>query len=131
MQILERWAISFCAAVLLMSTGASADPPAPPASAPADAAGPAASPTAAGTATPSAGEKPPASTADPSAEQAKLLKSQGYKSEVVRGQTVYCRSESATGTRFTTKTCSSAAEIARRAAESRETTDQAQRAGGR
>ena len=130
MQILERWAISFCAAALLMSTVASADPPAPPASALADAAGPAASPTAAGTATAS-GEKPPASTADTSAEQAKLLKSQGYKSEVVRGQTVYCRSESATGTRFTTKTCASVAEIARRAAESRETTDQAQRAGGR
>jgi hypothetical protein len=45
--------------------------------------------------------------------QVRVLRLQGYKPETRNGQTVYCRKEAQLGTRLETKTCSSAADLAR------------------
>jgi hypothetical protein len=51
----------------------------------------------------------------------------GYKPEVRRGETYYCRQEAMVGTRFPSKVCGTAAEIDRVTVGSRETTDKLQR----
>jgi hypothetical protein len=75
--------------------------------------------TTAKTATSSAGVTP---------EQAKTLRSAGYKSEVSKGVTYYCRHETQIGTRFETKVCGTPDDILRSIANSQEVVNQIQHA---
>jgi hypothetical protein len=71
------------------------------------------------TATSSAGVTP---------EQAKTLKSAGYKADVRKGVTHYCRYETHVGTRFETKVCGTPDDILRSITNSQELVNQMQHA---
>jgi hypothetical protein len=73
--------------------------------------------TTAKTATSSAGVTP---------EQAKTLKSAGYKADVRKGVTYYCRYETHVGSRFETKVCGTPDDILRSITNSQELVNQIQ-----
>jgi hypothetical protein len=75
--------------------------------------------TTAKTATSSAGVTP---------EQAKTLKSAGYKTDVRKGVTYYCRYETHVGTRFETKVCGAPDDILRSITTNQELVNQMQHA---
>jgi hypothetical protein len=58
--------------------------------------------------------------------QAKAMRLAGYKVQVRNGQTLYCRSERQLGTRFESKVCGTAEEIARSTANSQELAERIQ-----
>jgi hypothetical protein len=58
--------------------------------------------------------------------QAKAMRLAGYKLQVRNGQTLYCRSERQLGTRFESKVCGTAEEIARSTANSQELAERIQ-----
>jgi hypothetical protein len=60
-------------------------------------------------------------------EQAKTLKSAGYKSDVSKGVTYYCRYETQIGTRFETKVCGKPDDILRSIATNQELVSHIQR----
>jgi hypothetical protein len=66
----------------------------------------------------------PAKTATSSAgvtpEQAKTLRSAGYKADIRKGVTYYCRYETHVGSRFETRTCSAPEDILRSMVSSQE-----------
>jgi hypothetical protein len=64
--------------------------------------------------------KTAASTDAVTPEQAKTLRSAGYKTEVTRGATRYCRYQTQIGSRFETKVCGTPEDILRQIAASQE-----------
>jgi hypothetical protein len=77
----------------------------------------------------------PGATATPPADSAaafaaardKRLRSAGYKPEVRKGETYYCRSEVLVGTRFPTKTCGTAEQLDQITTNDKEAAQQLQR----
>jgi hypothetical protein len=59
--------------------------------------------------------------------QAKMFRSQGYKTEVRNGITYYCRKEAQLGTRFEKKVCGTSDEILRSTQDSQELVSTIQR----
>jgi hypothetical protein len=59
--------------------------------------------------------------------QISALRSAGYKPETRKGQTVYCRREPQLGTRFESKVCGTAEEIARSIQNAKDATADIQR----
>lgn len=111
--------------LILLCVGAgshvlAADPPAPaPTAAVTPAATPAATAAAAGSAANSA-KADAAPKSDVTEAQTKALRSAGYKPEVSKGQTLYCRREAQIGTRFESKVCGTYEEIQRSIQNSQE-----------
>jgi hypothetical protein len=60
-------------------------------------------------------------------EQDKLLRAAGYKPQTRDGHTLYCRNESTIGTRFQSKVCGTAADLAEQTRQSQEMTGSIQR----
>jgi hypothetical protein len=67
-----------------------------------------------------------ASNSDVTAAQLKAFRQAGYKPEVHNGQTIFCRREAQLGTRFESKVCGTAADIARSTANSQELAERIQ-----
>jgi hypothetical protein len=67
-----------------------------------------------------------ASNSDVTPAQMKAFRQAGYKPEVRNGQTLFCRKEAQLGTRFESKTCGTAADIARSTANSQELAERIQ-----
>jgi len=74
-----------------------------------------------------AAAKPASPTDKIPEEQDKALRSQGYKPETRNGVTIYCRKETHLGSRFDTKVCGSAEELADATINSKDMTSKAQR----
>jgi hypothetical protein len=129
MTLSKLFSISLC-----MGAGSlafAADPPPPAATPPA--ATTATAPATADAASTAAADKSTTTTATTAAssagvtpEQAKTLKSAGYKSDVRKGVTYYCRYETHVGTRFETKVCGTPDDILRSIANSQELVNQMQ-----
>ena len=64
---------------------------------------------------------------DVSEEQAKRLRSRGYKPEVRNGNTLFCRKETALGSRFESKVCGTAADLDKATRNGKDLTESAQR----
>jgi len=91
----------------------SADEPTKPADAPAAQPGPTAQPSPAAEPAPAAQRAPAASNTSTEADtQEKNLLARGYKKETHNGQTVFCRKEIPLGSRFETKHCGTAQDMA-------------------
>jgi hypothetical protein len=67
-----------------------------------------------------------ASNSDVTAAQMKAFRQAGYKPEVHNGQTIFCRREAQLGTRFESKVCGTATDIARSTANSQELAERIQ-----
>jgi hypothetical protein len=59
----------------------------------------------------------------------KRLRNLGYKPEVRKGETIYCRSEALVGTRFPTKVCGTADQLDQITTDDKDATLRLQRAG--
>jgi hypothetical protein len=59
--------------------------------------------------------------------QDKRLRRMGYKPELLRGETYYCRREAMVGTRFESKVCGTASELDRITVEGKDTMNKVQR----
>jgi hypothetical protein len=109
----------------------SAEEPTKPADAPAAQPSPAAQPGPAAQPVPAAQRAPAASDTSTEAEtQEKNILARGYKKETHKGQTVFCRKEIPLGSRFETKHCGTAQEMALQEQQARDLMNGNRTSGG-